>query len=198
MQGQRPAKVKCIFSLLGFFNQGIPFAAGWQAIGRFTGLVSEALQADFERVARVGAVPFLARFLHLNSIQLDLGKYRISTTPERALSWLEPRRSLSVDRARERAMKHSDHGILKNTNGEDQPADKARAQTAHHTGPDKSVSHEATGNPHLDDAGRTPTPGSAHRAPKQEPAPGPAVGSASSHEEKSNDDGRKGNRQSHR
>jgi len=42
-------------------------------------------------------------------------------------------------------MKHSGQGIH-NAKAEDQPADKQRAQTAHHSGPDRSVSREATGD----------------------------------------------------
>lgn len=39
-------------------------------------------------------------------------------------------------------MTHSDHGIVKK--GQEQPVDKQRAQTAHTTGPDGSVTREAT------------------------------------------------------
>jgi hypothetical protein len=41
-------------------------------------------------------------------------------------------------------MAHSDQGIVKNKNGEEQPKDKQRAQTVHTTDPDKSVSTEAS------------------------------------------------------
>jgi hypothetical protein len=41
-------------------------------------------------------------------------------------------------------MADSDQGIVKNKNAEEQPRDKRRAQTAHRSDPDKSVSHEAT------------------------------------------------------
>ncbi len=58
-------------------------------------------------------------------------------------------------------MKHSDHGIVKNRKGEEQPADKSRAQTAHRSNPDKSVSREATRDPKLTDADRTPGSGMA-------------------------------------
>jgi hypothetical protein len=44
-------------------------------------------------------------------------------------------------------MTHSDQGIVKNKNAEDQPRDKERAQTVHSTNPDKSVSREATRDP---------------------------------------------------
>lgn len=56
-------------------------------------------------------------------------------------------------------MKHSDQGIVKNTKGEEQPADKERAQTAHQSEPDKSVSREATRDPKLTDADKTPGSG---------------------------------------
>ena len=41
-------------------------------------------------------------------------------------------------------MKHSDHGIVRDKQGQEQPKDKERAQVAHKTDPHKSVSHEAT------------------------------------------------------
>ncbi len=56
-------------------------------------------------------------------------------------------------------MKHSDHGIVKNHNGEEQPADKRRAQTVHQAEPRKSVSREATRDPRLSDANKTPGSG---------------------------------------
>jgi hypothetical protein len=49
-------------------------------------------------------------------------------------------------------MAHSDHGIVKNENGEEQPKDKRRAQAVHATDPEKSVSREATGNPKSDES----------------------------------------------
>jgi hypothetical protein len=49
-------------------------------------------------------------------------------------------------------MANSDHGIVKDKKAEDQPKDKQRAQTAHTTGPDKSVSREATRQPEPDDS----------------------------------------------
>jgi hypothetical protein len=48
-------------------------------------------------------------------------------------------------------MAHSDQGIVKNDKAEEQPKDKRRAQAAHKTDPDKSVSREATRNPKLSD-----------------------------------------------
>jgi hypothetical protein len=50
---------------------------------------------------------------------------------------------------------HSGHGIAKHKNAEEQPVDKKRAQSADHSDPDKSVSHEATRDPKLSDAGKT-------------------------------------------
>jgi hypothetical protein len=54
--------------------------------------------------------------------------------------------------------KHSDHGIARER-AEEQPADKKRAQTAHHSNPNKSASHEATRDPKLNDAEKTPGSG---------------------------------------
>ena len=56
-------------------------------------------------------------------------------------------------------MKHSDQGIVKDNRGEEQPADKKRAQTVHKTEPRKSVSREATRDPKLSDAHKTPGSG---------------------------------------
>ena len=56
-------------------------------------------------------------------------------------------------------MSRSDHGIVRNERGEEQPADKDRAQTAHKTDPKKSVSREATRDPKLNDAEKTPGSG---------------------------------------
>jgi hypothetical protein len=50
-------------------------------------------------------------------------------------------------------------GIVKDKQGQEQPADKARAQTAHKTDPRKSVSREATRDPKLNDAEKTPGSG---------------------------------------
>ena len=46
-------------------------------------------------------------------------------------------------------MGHSSHGIVKDEKGQEQPADKKRAQTAHKTDPKHSVSREATRDPKL-------------------------------------------------
>jgi hypothetical protein len=50
-------------------------------------------------------------------------------------------------------------GIIRDQKGEEQPADKDRAQTAHKTEPKKSVSREATRDPELNDAEKTPGSG---------------------------------------
>ena len=44
-------------------------------------------------------------------------------------------------------MKHSDHGIVKDDKGQEQPKDKERAEAVHKTDPRKSASHEATRDP---------------------------------------------------
>jgi hypothetical protein len=54
-------------------------------------------------------------------------------------------------------MKHSDQGIVKDK-GEEQPADKERAQTVHNTAR-PAVSREATRDPKLSDASKTPGSG---------------------------------------
>ena len=41
-------------------------------------------------------------------------------------------------------------GIVKDDKGQEQPADKRRAQTVHKTGPKHSVSRQATRDPRLD------------------------------------------------
>ena len=51
-------------------------------------------------------------------------------------------------------MAHSNQGIIR-PKAEEQPTDKERAQTAHHTGSAKSVSREATRDPKLDDKSTT-------------------------------------------
>jgi len=56
-------------------------------------------------------------------------------------------------------MKHSDQGIVRTGRGEDQPTDKKRAQTVHHTDPDKSISREATRDPRLSNDQKTPGAG---------------------------------------
>jgi hypothetical protein len=56
-------------------------------------------------------------------------------------------------------MRHSDHGVTRDEMAQDQPADKARARAAHKTHPDKSPTHEATRDPKLNDADKTPGSG---------------------------------------
>ena len=57
--------------------------------------------------------------------------------------------------------KHSSHGIAKDDKGQEQPIDKKRAQTAHRSDPKKSASHEATRDPKLNNAEKTPGSGMA-------------------------------------
>jgi hypothetical protein len=52
-------------------------------------------------------------------------------------------------------------GIVRDQKGEEQPADKDRAQTAHSSDPKKSASPEATRDPKLNDAEKTPGSGMA-------------------------------------
>ena len=49
-------------------------------------------------------------------------------------------------------MKNSDHGIRRDEQEQEQPADKKRAQAVHRTDPKRSASHEATRDPKLSDA----------------------------------------------
>jgi hypothetical protein len=53
-------------------------------------------------------------------------------------------------------MKHSDQGIVKDEKGQEQPADKRRAQTVHSTQPGHSVSREAIRDSAHSDAPATP------------------------------------------
>jgi hypothetical protein len=48
--------------------------------------------------------------------------------------------------------KHSNHGIVRDHQAQEQPADRKRAQTAHHSDPKKSATHKATRDPKLNDA----------------------------------------------
>jgi hypothetical protein len=50
-------------------------------------------------------------------------------------------------------------GIVRDQRGEEQPADKDRAQTAHQSDPRKSVTREATRDPKLNDSEKTPGSG---------------------------------------
>jgi hypothetical protein len=56
-------------------------------------------------------------------------------------------------------MAHSDHGIVKDDKAQEQPTDRKRAQTAHTSHPGKSGSQEATRDPKLNDAEKTPGSG---------------------------------------
>jgi hypothetical protein len=56
-------------------------------------------------------------------------------------------------------MAHSNQGIVRDNKGEEQPVDKARAQTVHTTNPKHSVSKEATRDPKLADDNKTPGSG---------------------------------------
>jgi hypothetical protein len=56
-------------------------------------------------------------------------------------------------------MNRSDQGIVRNQRGEEQPADKERAQTAHKTDPKRRASPEATRDPRLNDPEKTPGSG---------------------------------------
>jgi hypothetical protein len=49
-------------------------------------------------------------------------------------------------------MKHSDHGIVRDKQAQEQPADKKRAQSAHRTDAKHSVTREATRDRKLIDA----------------------------------------------
>ena len=56
-------------------------------------------------------------------------------------------------------MTNSSHGIVRHERGEDQPADKQRAQAAHRADSKGSPSREATRDPTLSDDSRTPGSG---------------------------------------
>jgi hypothetical protein len=56
-------------------------------------------------------------------------------------------------------MSHSDHGIIKDKQAQEQPTDKRRARTAHHSEAGPSPSREATRDPRLDDAEKTSASG---------------------------------------
>jgi hypothetical protein len=49
-------------------------------------------------------------------------------------------------------MKHSDHGIVRDKQAQEQPADKKRAQSAHRTDAKRSATREATRDRKLTDA----------------------------------------------
>ena len=56
-------------------------------------------------------------------------------------------------------MAYSNHGMVKDQTGQEQPTDKSRAQTVHKADPHKSTSREATRDPKLNDAEKTPGSG---------------------------------------
>jgi hypothetical protein len=56
-------------------------------------------------------------------------------------------------------MGHSSQGIVRDQKGEEQPADKQRAQSVHKSDPKNSVSREGTCDPKLNDAEKTPGSG---------------------------------------
>lgn len=56
-------------------------------------------------------------------------------------------------------MAHSNHGITKDHQAQEQPTDKERAQKVHKSDPQKSASREATRDPKLNDAEKTPGSG---------------------------------------
>lgn len=58
-------------------------------------------------------------------------------------------------------MTHSDQGMIKDQMGQEQPTDKARAQTAHQTDARTSAPREATREPKPKDAETTPGSGMA-------------------------------------
>jgi hypothetical protein len=55
--------------------------------------------------------------------------------------------------------KYSSHGIIKDGQAQEQPADKERARVAQRSDPKKSPTHEATRDPRLNDAEKTPGSG---------------------------------------
>jgi len=56
-------------------------------------------------------------------------------------------------------MPHSNHGIVKDNKGQEQPVDKERAQSAQKTEPRKPPTREATRDPKLNDPDKTPGSG---------------------------------------
>ncbi|MBR0798705.1 hypothetical protein JQ615_25275 [Bradyrhizobium jicamae] len=56
-------------------------------------------------------------------------------------------------------MAHSNHGVVKDGKGQEPPADKHRARTAHISTPGKSGAREATRDPRLTDQEKTPGSG---------------------------------------
>ncbi|PDT69352.1 hypothetical protein [Bradyrhizobium sp. C9] len=58
-------------------------------------------------------------------------------------------------------MAHSNQGIVKDEKGQEQPADKERARTAHKTDTRKPPAREATRDPKLSDPDKAPGSGMA-------------------------------------
>ena len=56
-------------------------------------------------------------------------------------------------------MTQSKQGVVRDEQGQEQPADKTRARTTHKTSPGKSVTREATRDPKLNDEEKTPGSG---------------------------------------
>jgi hypothetical protein len=56
-------------------------------------------------------------------------------------------------------MAQSNHGMVRDEKGQEQPADKSRAQSAQKSDPRKSATREATRDPKLNDAEKTPGSG---------------------------------------
>jgi hypothetical protein len=56
-------------------------------------------------------------------------------------------------------MANASQGIVKDERGQEQPADKKRAQTVHKTDPKRSISREATRDAKLTDGNKTPGAG---------------------------------------
>jgi hypothetical protein len=56
-------------------------------------------------------------------------------------------------------MAQSNHGMVRDEKGQEQPADKSRAQSVQKSDPRKSATREATRDPKLNDAEKTPGSG---------------------------------------
>jgi len=56
-------------------------------------------------------------------------------------------------------MAHSNQGIVKDSKGEEQPADKDRAQAGHESHSPRSVSREGTRDPNLRNSSKAPESG---------------------------------------
>jgi len=56
-------------------------------------------------------------------------------------------------------MAHSNQGIVRDRRGEEQPADKERAEAKHQSDSPRAVSREATRDPKLSNSSKTPGSG---------------------------------------